>query len=108
MQFPFWPNSASPSSSVKRPPSTAFGKMGVIVELKIHSPACQSQLARQHIIVVQTRLLARAQVKMDDVAKVSTAKSRVQPQKRRFPLSDFTNPGTSPSLRFKQGIFNGR
>src|SRR5207253_9581797 len=82
------PNSATPSSRVKRWPSTAFCKMCVTVELKVHSPACQPELAGQHVVMMQPGLFARAQVKVDDVGKVAAAEAGVQPKMRRIPLRD--------------------
>src|SRR5229473_1894833 len=95
-------NNASPSSAVRRWPSTAFCKMCVTVELKIHSPARQAQLARQHVVMMQARLFARPKIIVNDVGKVSPAEAGVQPQERRLVLGNRPDPRTAAALRFQQ------
>ena len=56
--------------------------------------------------MVQPRLLAWTQIKMNDVGKVTTAKARVQAQERRFPLGDFADPRAAAPLRFQQRFFH--
>src|SRR5438132_9512612 len=95
-------NSATPSSNVSRSPSTAFCKMRVTVEVKAHPSPGQAQLAGQHIIVVQSRLLARAQVKVNDIAQVAPAKTGIQPEPRRFAMRDLADAGGAPAFRLAE------
>src|SRR5438105_5079294 len=91
-------NRATPSSNVSRSPSTARCKICVTVELKAHSSPRQPQLAGQHVIVMQPGLLARPQVKMNDVGKIAPAKARVQPQARRLVVRDLTDASATAAF----------
>src|SRR4051812_3294493 len=86
--------SARPSSGVSRPPSTAFCKVRVMVEVKGDPPAYQAQLAGQRVILLKAGLLARAQVKLNDVGKVAATEPGVQPKPRRLGLRDRARAGT--------------
>src|SRR5262245_24899428 len=78
----------TPSSRVRRRPSTAFDKMSRTVVLKAHSLAGEAELARQQVEVVQARLFARTQVKMNDVGQIAAAETGVESQPRRFAVGD--------------------
>ena len=57
--------------------------------------------------MVQPRLFAGAQVKMDDVGKVSPAVAGVQPQARRLPKGDLRGTGPHDSLgRKREGMLD--
>src|SRR5262245_61447818 len=71
-------NSATPSSGVSRPPSTAFDKIRLTVELKIHPTPGQPKFTRQHVIVMQPRLFSRPQVKVDDVRQIAPAEPGIE------------------------------
>src|SRR5438874_12867705 len=58
------------------------------VEGKVDPGARQAQLARQRVIVVQARLLARPQVEADDVSQVAAAEARVEAQARRLAVGN--------------------
>src|SRR5262249_26273589 len=117
---------ASPSTGVSRPPSTALSRItgrytrmsrprssdiplsadtgGGQVELQVDATPRQAQLASQHVIMVQSRLLARSQVKVDDVAEVATAEAGVQSQPRRFLVGNLPDPGKAAPLRLRQRL----
>ena len=56
------------------------------VVFKAHPPAGQAQLAGQHVKMVQAGLLARPEVKVDDIGQVAPAEARVEVQQRVLSL----------------------
>src|SRR6266478_1990029 len=100
------PNSATPSSKVSRSPSTALCKMCVTVEFKAHPSLGQAQLAGQHVIMMQPRLLTCVQVEVNDIGEIAPAKAGVQPQPRRLPMGDRADLRAAPAFRFAQRFRN--
>src|SRR5688572_11518583 len=63
-------NSSTPSSNVRRWPSTAFDRMSRTVEVKVHPLRGQSEFAGQLVVPGQPGLLLRAQVEAENVTQV--------------------------------------
>ena len=69
-----------------------------------HAARGQTQFAGEHVVVMQPRLFAHAQVEANDIGKVAAAEAGVQVQQRGLPRGDGADMGTAPFLRFEQGI----
>src|SRR4051794_32292516 len=74
--------------------------MRLIVEFKIHPPACQSEFARQHVIMMQARQFARPQIKANDVRQIAAAKTSVEIEQRRFAVGNLAHVPAAAPLRF--------
>src|SRR5262245_24160379 len=81
--------------------------MLLIVEVKVHPPAGQSQFAGQQVILMQPCLLARAQVEVDDIGQVSSAKASVEGQFWRLLVGNHANGTATAPLRLRQRLRDG-
>src|SRR5260370_397340 len=99
--------SASPSSGVSRPPSTAFCKRDGMVEVKANPPPGQTELAGEHVKMVESRLLTRPQIKVNDAGKVAAAKAGVQAKPGSLRKGDLADPRAAAPLRFPERLRHG-
>src|SRR5215203_5800522 len=84
---------STPSSGVRRPPSTAFDKIRSMVADKGHPPGREAEFAREVVVPAQPGEFARAEVVLDDVGEVAAAVPRVEAEGRRLPLGDLAGAG---------------
>src|SRR5437879_4306619 len=80
--------SATPSSGVSRPPSTAFDKMRSMVADIACPLGYQTEFGGEFAVAIKARQFPLAEVVVNDVREVAAAEAGIEIQRRGFALGD--------------------